>query len=119
MRNPLKRRIGMRYSNEFYFVTPLGLLHTDEIPVDCGLVEIGRNVSEERRADIEASGGMAHFNEQTGLYCLMTITAPWRDTPGPTWQFAAAMLRNQKKTLEEKRLPPPKQQRLNFDLSPE
>src|SRR5580704_14523880 len=26
LKNPLKRRIGMRFSNEFYFVTPAGLL---------------------------------------------------------------------------------------------
>src|SRR4051794_15570528 len=26
IRQPLKRRIGMRYSNEFYFLTPPGLL---------------------------------------------------------------------------------------------
>ena len=41
LRHPLKRRIGMRYSNEFYFVTPGALLHLDEIPVDCGLIEAG------------------------------------------------------------------------------
>ncbi len=115
MRHPLKRRIGMRYSNEFYFVTPAGLLDTDEVPLECGLIEIGKEVSEERKSLIEASGGLTHFNPQTGMYCLMTITAPWRDTPGPTWQFAAAMLRHQRRTLEEKRQPPPKQQHLNFE----
>src|SRR5579871_4994128 len=26
MKQPLKRRVGMRYSNEFYFVTPGGLV---------------------------------------------------------------------------------------------
>ena len=25
----------------------------------------------------------------------MIIPVPWRDTPGPTWQLVAAMLRNQ------------------------
>ena len=31
LKHPLKRRIGMRYSNEFYFVTPAGLVDIAEI----------------------------------------------------------------------------------------
>jgi hypothetical protein len=41
MKQPLKRRIGLCYSNEFYFVTQAGLLDASEIPVECGLIEIG------------------------------------------------------------------------------
>jgi hypothetical protein len=41
IKQPLKRRIGLRYSNEFYFVTPAGLLSLSEIPVECGLIESG------------------------------------------------------------------------------
>ena len=41
LKRPLKRRIGMRYSNEFYFVTPAGLISLAEIPPECGLVEAG------------------------------------------------------------------------------
>src|SRR5579863_4234461 len=33
LKQPLKRRIGLRYSNEFYFVTPAGLLHSSELPI--------------------------------------------------------------------------------------
>ena len=40
LKRPLKRRIGMRYSNEFYFVTPPGLVDVREIP-SCGLIEAG------------------------------------------------------------------------------
>ena len=32
IKRPLKRRIGMRYSNEFYFVTPATLVSLTEIP---------------------------------------------------------------------------------------
>ena len=32
LKHPLKRRIGMRYSNEFYFVTPADLVKPAEIP---------------------------------------------------------------------------------------
>jgi len=28
--------------------------------------------------------------------------APWHDTPGATWQLVAAMLRNQRRELEER-----------------
>jgi hypothetical protein len=41
LKRPLKRRIGMRYSNEFYFVTPANLLTTAEIPAEGGLIEAG------------------------------------------------------------------------------
>jgi hypothetical protein len=48
IKQPLKRRIGLRYSNEFYFVTPAGLLNTSELPVECGLVEVGVFAQDER-----------------------------------------------------------------------
>src|SRR6516162_2346693 len=38
LKHPLKRRIGLRYSNEFYFVTPVELVAGAEIPPECGLV---------------------------------------------------------------------------------
>ena len=41
IKRPLKRRIGMRYSIEFYFVTPAALVAVAEIPPECGLVEAG------------------------------------------------------------------------------
>ncbi len=90
IKQPLKRRIGLRYSNEFYFVTPAGLLNTSEIPIECGLVEVG-------------------------TYCRITVPAPWRDTPGPTWQFVAGMLRNQQKSFQGTPVKQPNQQRLPFN----
>jgi hypothetical protein len=89
LKQPLKRRIGMRYSNEFYFVTPPGLVRSGEVPVECGLVEAGAT-------------------------CRIVIPAPWRDTPGPTWQLLAAMLRHQRRELSERPPVPPLQQRLTF-----
>jgi hypothetical protein len=41
LKRPLKRRMGMRYSNEFYFLTPAALVNVSEIPPECGLVEAG------------------------------------------------------------------------------
>src|SRR3954447_19777762 len=49
IRRPLKRRIGMRFSNEFYFVTPAGMLAHEEVPSDCGLIKTGKPTTEESR----------------------------------------------------------------------
>jgi hypothetical protein len=51
--------------------------------------------------------GFFHYDPERRTYCMITIPAPWRDTPGLTWQFVAAMLRNQRRELTEKPLPRP------------
>jgi hypothetical protein len=99
LKQPWKRRIGLRYSNEFYFVTPAGLLNTSELPIECGLVEIGVFTDEERNSTLMRSGTFAHFNPNHNTYCRVSVPAPWRETPGPTWQFVAGMLRNQQKVI--------------------
>ncbi len=70
IRKPTKRRSGVRYSNEFYFVAPKGVLKIEDIPVECGLMEV------------EASGMIE-----------VTIKAPFRDTCPPTWRFLASVCR--------------------------
>jgi hypothetical protein len=114
MKQPLKRRIGLRYSNEFYFVTPAGLLNSSEIPIECGLVEIGVFVDEEWSSRPALGGAFAHFHMDHGTYCRVTVPAPWRETPGPTWQFVAGMLRNQQRVFQDKPPKQPNQQRLPF-----
>lgn len=115
LKHPLKRRVGMRYSNEFYFVVPAGMLQHSEIPAECGLVEAGTANYEEWKLLIKRHAGFFYFDPGTGNYCMVTIPAPWRDTPGPTWQFVAAMLRNQQRRLDESPRPQPKpQQKLEF-----
>lgn len=115
MRQPLKRRIGLRYSNEFYFVTPPGLLSVSELPVECGLIETGFAITEESRSCIRKHDGFFYIDPENGAYCMVVVMAPWRDTPGPTWQFAAAMLRNRQRAMEDKpSVPAPKQQKLTF-----
>ncbi len=113
MKQPLKRRIGLRYSNEFYFVTPAGLLNTSELPIECGLVELGVLAGERGLAHAQP-GAFAHFDPRHETYCRVTVPAPWRETPGPTWQFVAGMLRNQQKAFEGRPPKPPNQQRLPF-----
>jgi hypothetical protein len=114
MKQPLKRRIGLRYSNEFYFVAPAGLLNSSEIPIECGLVEIGLLTDEERNSMLARAGAFSHFNVDHSTYCRVTVPAPWRETPGPTWQFVAGMLRNQQRVFQERPPKPPNQQRLPF-----
>lgn len=115
LKNPLKKRVGMRYSNEFYFVTPGGLLALDEVPVECGLVEIGHASFEEWKVLMKRQAGFFYYDADLSRYCMVTVPACWRETPGPTWQFAAAMLRNQRKELEERPPVPPKQQKIRFE----
>lgn len=112
LKHPLKRRIGMRYSNEFYFVTPARLVELAEIPAECGLIEAGTATPEEWRQIISRQAGFFSFDADTRQFCIIRVPAPWRDTPGPTWQLVAAMLRNQYRALEEKPPAPPAQQRL-------
>jgi hypothetical protein len=70
MKKPLKRRPGLRLSNEFYFVAPQGLLKIEEIPPECGLMEVKEDGS-----------------------IITKISAPYRDTFPPTWLFMAAIAR--------------------------
>jgi hypothetical protein len=114
MKQPLKRRVGLRYSNEFYFVVPVGLLNLGEVPIECGLVEVGLFASTEREVAPVAFGAMPHFEPKHRTYCRVTVPAPWRETPGPTWQFVAGMLRNQQKVFRGRQAKQPNQQRLPF-----
>src|SRR5262245_23804324 len=114
LKRPLKRRMGMRYSNEFYFVTPAALVSAAEIPSECGLVEAGYATFEEWKILISRHAGFFHYDPETRSYCMVTIPAPWRDTPGPTWQLVAAMLRNQRRQFTEQPPARPVQERLQL-----
>jgi hypothetical protein len=112
LKHPLKRRIGMRYSNEFYFVTPATLISAAEIPSECGLIEGGFATVDEWRKLFSRHAGFFNYHPETRAYCMITIPAPWRDTPGPTWQLVAAMLRNQRRQFSEAPPRRPVQERL-------
>ena len=114
LKHPLKRRIGMRYSNEFYFVVPGQMLTLAEIPPECGLVEIGQATFEQWKRLMPRHAGFFHFDSAREIYCMITVPAPWRDTPGPTWEFAAAMLRHQRREWEDKPPVPRAQQKFDF-----
>ena len=112
LKHPIKRRIGMRYSNEFYFVTPAALVKIHEIPAECGLIEAGFASFAEWKLLIARHAGFFNYDPERRAFCMITIPAPWRDTPGPSWQLVAAMLRNQRREFVESPPPRPVQQRL-------
>jgi hypothetical protein len=114
LKRPLKRKIGMRYSNEFYFVTPAALVGIGEIPSECGLVEAGFAMFAEWKDLIGRQAGFFNYDPKTRGYCMVTVPAPWRDTPGPTWQLVAAMLRNQRRQFSEAPPTRPVQERLEL-----
>ncbi len=114
LKHPLKRRIGMRYSNEFYFATPAELVTAAEIPAECGLVEAGFTSPTEWKRLICRHAGFFHYDPEIRAYCMITVPAPWRDTPGPTWQLVAAMLRHQRRQMSENPPPRPQQQKLEL-----
>jgi len=114
LKHPLKRRIGMRYSNEFYFVTPAALVTHAEIPPECGHIEAGFATFEEWKHLIARHAGFFNYDPEARAYCMITVPAPWRDTPGPTWQLVAAMMRNQRRQFSEGPPQRPVQERLQL-----
>lgn len=114
LKHPLKRRVGMRYSNEFYFVTPVDLLSVNEVPPECGLIEVGCASPERWQQILQRHAGFFEYRPETRHFCVLTIPAPWRDTPGPTWQLLAAMLRNQQREIAPRPANGPVQEKLEL-----
>ncbi len=84
LRQPDKRRGAVRFSNEYYFVTPVGLLEPDRIPPECGLIEIHG------------------LDKDTGyLYKKIKIEAPWHDNI-PNWSIVASLASRIKDLESEK-----------------
>jgi hypothetical protein len=73
IKKPRKRRVGLRLSNEFYFVTPKNLIKVEELPPECGLIEVSGN----------------------GTVSLR-VSAPYRDC-APSWLFMASVFRRMDK----------------------
>jgi hypothetical protein len=71
LREPDKRAVIMKYVNEFYFVTPKGMVKVSEIPENCGLVEVDDN----------------------GI-CRMKKRAPYLGDPAPNWYLVGTLLRS-------------------------
>jgi len=64
-------------------------------------VEAGFATFAEWKQLISRHAGFFNHDPERRAYCMITVPAPWRDTPGPTWQLVAAMLRNQRRQFSE------------------
>lgn len=70
LKQPLKRRPALRYSNLLYFCATEGLIKSPEVPVECGLIEVS----------------------PTGVMKVV-VPAPWRETFMPTNTFLMSICR--------------------------
>lgn len=70
IKRPLKRQPALFFSNQFFFVTPLDLVKTDEIPQEAGLIEVDKN-----------------------SYCCVKLMAPYREAYPPIWPLFASIAR--------------------------
>ncbi|KKL54342.1 hypothetical protein LCGC14_2266380 [marine sediment metagenome] len=71
LKNPDKREPFLRFSNQFFFVAPVGLINPEEVPEECGLIEI-------------------HGDS----FAKVKVKAIWRACEKPTWSFMASLARN-------------------------
>jgi hypothetical protein len=81
IKEPSKRRMALRYSNLFWFVTPQGLIKPEELPIEAGLMEVRWRVVQTYPERIEGWGADT------------VVPAPWRDIPPPTWSLFASVAR--------------------------
>lgn len=84
LKQPKKRRVALLHSNSFYFITPPGIARIDEIPPECGLIEVSRAMSMARGITSRKAGGW---------YLNYVVVAPHRDTVPPSWAFLASVVR--------------------------
>jgi hypothetical protein len=70
IKKPRKRKAALRLSNEYYFVCPKGMVTIEEIPPECGLMEVDHN----------------------GVLTTV-VKAPFRNTIPPTFNFLATVCR--------------------------
>lgn len=84
LKQPRKRRVGLQHSNSFYFIAPPGIARIEEIPPECGLIEVARDWTRERGIHTPSVGAW---------YLNHLIRAPRRDTMMPSWAFLASVVR--------------------------
>lgn len=88
--SPRKRRPALMMSNYFYFVTPPGIVKPDEVPIDCGLLEITKAGRETVRQGFHM--GRVLYASHIGT----VVEAPFREGRPPTWGMIVAMARNKR-----------------------
>lgn len=90
LKKPTKRRMGLLYSNLFYFVAPKGMIKPEDVPPECGLIEVSlaseKNIFDKHALTLPG-------RQQSPYHLRVVIAAPWRDTVLASWRFVAAMVR--------------------------
>lgn len=82
--NDLKQRGARLYSNYFYYVTPVGLLKPEEIPIWAGLLEI----------DVEQ-----FQKDNSKYYPREVVPAPLHSKAMPSWGLICSMIRHVNKDI--------------------
>jgi hypothetical protein len=90
LKDRLKRRGALLLSNRFYFVTPVGLVSPEEIPIECGLTEIAQGSKNEKPA---GEGWCRRNFARTVFWFRDVVDAPVRESVLPTWRFVASLAR--------------------------
>jgi hypothetical protein len=88
IKKPLKRRMALRYSNLFWFVTPQGLVEPSELPIETGLMEVHLAT-------------VSYDPPTEGWHTKVVVPAPWRDIPPPTWSLFCAVARRVQRIEDE------------------
>lgn len=78
IKKPEKRRLALHFSHEFFFVTPKGLIKPEELPPECGLIEVSED-----------------------LTARQVRPALHRETSRPTWRLVASISRTLGKSAKE------------------
>lgn len=77
----LKQRGARLYANEFYYVTPKGLLKPEEIPLWAGLMELDFDLLDK------------------GIYFSTPVPAPLHSKAMPSWGLICSMIRHVNKDI--------------------
>ena len=104
LKDPKKRRPALAVSNFFYFVTTPGLAKVDEIPPECGLIEVYPEYPVSGKVDPleylwgHEAGSFNSYNHARKEPVLRhTVPAVHRDTWAPSWGFVASLVRHAQK----------------------
>jgi len=88
LKEPIKRREALLMSNSFFFVAPRGLIKPEELPIECGLIEVAWDEQKAYRG--MGAGNVAVW--EPGWRSKTTVSAPWHDS-APTWALVAGVAR--------------------------
>ena len=98
LEQPLKRRGALILSNQYYFVTPVGLVKPSELPIECGLIEIAETGFKKTP---EGGGWFYYGFARSPWWYREVVDAPVRESVLPTWRFVASLARRMIKIEQE------------------